>query len=124
VANYVVDQLDELSHSKQDETNRIIKLEAFCMELVTTAWRKPLTQQQSNLVVSAQFKSASKTDDAVKRVVLLALKSPRFFYRGLQASASLNLRVESKAPAKGVQAKTQSSRAEGAWPEDFEIASR
>src|SRR5437867_922293 len=47
VANYVVEHLDQLSHSKQDETNRITKLEAFCMELVTTAWRKPLTQQQS-----------------------------------------------------------------------------
>ena len=132
VANYVVEHLDQLSHSKQDETNRITKLEAFCMELVTTAWRKPLTQQQSNLVVSAQFKSTSKTDDAVKRVVLLALKSPRFLYRGLQmsasavtrSSASLNRRAESKAPAKGAQTKTQSSRAEGAWPEDFEIASR
>ena len=68
----------------------------------------------------------------LERVVLLALKSPRFLYRGLQmsasavtrSSASLNRRAESKAPAKGAQTKTQSSRAEGAWPEDFEIASR
>jgi hypothetical protein len=42
-----------------------------------------LSQQQSNLYVTAQFSKAPKIADAVKRVVLLTLKSPRFLYLGL-----------------------------------------
>jgi Protein of unknown function (DUF1592)/Protein of unknown function (DUF1588)/PA14 domain/Cytochrome C oxidase, cbb3-type, subunit III len=83
-ANYVVKRLDALSHSKPSDTNRLEKVQTFCGELVATAFRRPLTAEQKRLFVSAQFKSASKTEDAVKRVVLLALKSPRFLYLGLE----------------------------------------
>src|SRR6266404_1670729 len=96
VANYVAGNLDRLSGSKADETNRLAKIEAFCLQFVTTAWRRPLTEQQTRLFVSPQFKKAVKTEDAVKRVVLLALKSPRFLYLGL----------------------------EDARPDDFEVAAR
>jgi hypothetical protein len=48
--------------------------------LVAAAFRRPLTAEQKRLFVSNQFKNAGKTEDAVKRVVLLALKSPRFLY--------------------------------------------
>ncbi len=95
-ANFVVKRLDALSHSKPSDTNRIEKVEGFCGELVATAFRRPLTAEQKRLFVSAQFKSASKTEDAVKRVVLLALKSPRFLYLGL----------------------------DGGKPDDFEVAER
>jgi hypothetical protein len=43
-----------------------------------------LTAEQKRLFVASQFKRASKAEDAVKRVVLLALKSPRFLYLGLE----------------------------------------
>jgi hypothetical protein len=82
-ANYAVKQLDELSHSHPDDTNRLDKVEEFCGELVALAFRRPLTEEQKRLFVSAQFKGAKKTEDAVKRVVLLALKSPRFLYLGV-----------------------------------------
>ena len=83
VANYVVSNLDRLSRSKPDDTNRIARIEAFCDEFVTAAFHRPLTPQQKSIFVSAHFKKAAKTEDAVKRVVLLTLKSPRFLYRGL-----------------------------------------
>lgn len=82
-ANDVVKNLDRLSRSKSDDTNRVAKLENFCEEFVATAFRRPLTSEQKRLFVSAQFKKAKNTDDAVKRVVLLALKSPQFLYLGL-----------------------------------------
>src|SRR6185436_10380191 len=44
-----------------------------------------LTDEQKRLFVSAQFKKGSKAEDAAKRVVLLALKSPRFLYLGLES---------------------------------------
>lgn len=96
VANHVVSNLDRLSKSKPNDTNRLAKLETFCADFVTTAFRRPLTEEQKKLHVSDQFKRAKSAEDAVKRVVLLALKSPRFLYLGL----------------------------DGAKPDDFEVASR
>ena len=63
---------------------------------MATAFRRPLTDEQKRVFVSAQFKTAKKAEDAVTRVVLLTLKSPRFLYLGL----------------------------EGGKPDDFEIAAR
>ncbi len=83
VANYVVQHLESLTKSKPNDTNRLTKVEAFCSELVATAFRRPLTAEQKRLFVSAHFKKTGKVEDAVKRVVLLALKSPRFLYLGL-----------------------------------------
>src|SRR5207247_5585006 len=84
VANYMVKHLDQLSNSKPTDTNRAAKVEAFCGEFATTAFRRPLTAEQRRLFVSSQFKKAVKVEDAVKRVVLLTLKSPRFLYLGLE----------------------------------------
>lgn len=95
-ANHIVARLDELTKSKPADTNHLAKVEAFCAEFVATAFRRPLTAEQKRLHVTDQFKRAKKAEDAVKRVVLLSLKSPRFLYLGL----------------------------DGAKPDDFEIASR
>ncbi|HEY2951905.1 MAG TPA: DUF1592 domain-containing protein, partial [Verrucomicrobiae bacterium] len=86
VANQVVRNLNRLSGSKPGDTNRVARVEAFCREFVATAFRRPLTDEQKRLFVSAHFKKAGKAEDAVKRVVLLALKSPRFLYLGLDAT--------------------------------------
>ena len=83
-ANYVVLRLDQLSRSKPADTNRAARVEAFCHEFVETAFRRPLTDDQKRLFVSSRLKGAAKIEDAVKRVVLLALKSPRFLYLGLE----------------------------------------
>src|SRR5262249_24452561 len=97
VANYVANNLDRLSESKPAETNRIAKIEAFCARFVEAAFHRPLTEPQKRIYVSAQCKKPgvkteqpqgkaqknSELEDAVKRVVLLALKSPRFLYSGL-----------------------------------------
>src|SRR5262245_48474434 len=80
VANYLVRHLDRLSNSKPNDTNRAARVEAFCSEFVTVAFRRPLTEAQKRLFVWSQFKKATKVEDAVKRVVLLTLKSPRFLY--------------------------------------------
>ncbi len=93
VANYVVKHLDRLSKSKLSDTNRIAQLESFCSEFVVTAFRRPLTEAQKSAFVSSRFKNASKTEDAVKRVVLLTLKSPRFLYLGLEGAKPDNFAV-------------------------------
>jgi hypothetical protein len=95
VANHVSKNLDRMSRSKATDTNRVAKLQAFCDDFVSAAFRRPLTEEQKRIHVATHFKTA-KPEDAVKRVVLLALKSPRFLYLGLDNSK----------------------------PDDFEIASR
>ncbi len=96
VANHVVNNLDRLAGTKPSATNRTAKVEAFCGEFVAAAFRRPLTPEQKLVFVSNQFRRAPKAEDAVKRVVLLALKSPRFLYLGL----------------------------DGGRPDDFDVASR
>lgn len=83
VANHVLKNLDRLTGTKATDTNRIVKLETFCHEFVTSAFRRPVSAEQKRVFVSNHFKKAAKPEDAVKRVVLLALKSPRFLYLGL-----------------------------------------
>ena len=86
IAGQVVRRLDRLSHSKPDDSDRVQKLQAFGRDFVETAFRRPLTREQSDTFVTSQFKNAPRGEDAVKRVVLLALKSPRFLYLGLDAA--------------------------------------
>lgn len=86
VANHIAKQLDRLTGSKPRDTNRTAKAEAFCAEFVAAAFRRPLTAEQRRVHVAAQFKGTSNVEDAVKRVVLLALKSPRFLYVGLEGA--------------------------------------
>jgi hypothetical protein len=87
VANYVLKHLDRLSGSKAGDTNRTVKVEAFCAAFVEAAFRRPLTAEQKRAFVSSQFKKSPNVEDAAKRVVLLTLKSPRFLYLGLEDSA-------------------------------------
>ncbi len=96
VATYVAKRLDKLTRSKPNDKDRTDKVEAFCADLVTRAFRRPLSAEEKQLFVTLPFRSAAKPEDAVKRVILLALKSPRFLYLGI----------------------------EGAKPDDFTIAER
>ena len=84
VANHVVKRLDRFAGTKASDTNRFGKIEAFCQSFVSTAFRRPLNAEQKRVFVASQFKKAAKPEDAVKRVVLLALKSPRFLYLGIE----------------------------------------
>jgi hypothetical protein len=85
VATYVARNLDRLTRSKPADKDRTAKVEAFCAELVTRAFRRPLTDEQKNLFVTLPLRSATKPEDGVKRVMLLTLKSPRFLYLGIES---------------------------------------
>ncbi len=83
VANHVIKKLNGLSHSKPADKDRMKKVEAFCQEFVTVALRRPLTEDQKRILIAEQFRNAARAEDAVKRIVVLALKSPGFLYLGL-----------------------------------------
>jgi cytochrome c553 len=101
-ATYVADRLDELVGIRQrqrgssgrrrrdDSENRgpqlsaeerTAKLREFSRKFVERAFRRPLTPEQEQLYITQHFAEAATPEMAVKRVVLLTLKSPRFLYR-------------------------------------------
>jgi cytochrome c553 len=57
------------------------KARDFCHRFVERAFRRPLTPEQQRRYIDKQFQAARDVETAVKRVVLLALMSPRFLYR-------------------------------------------
>lgn len=59
------------------------KLMAFCRAFVERAFRRPLDPELAERFVHQPFAEARDEEAAVKRVVVLALKSPRFLYREL-----------------------------------------
>jgi hypothetical protein len=62
---------------------RTAKLRDFCYRFAERAFRRPLTPEQKHQFIDRQFDEAKDADTAVKRAVLLVLKSPRFLYREL-----------------------------------------
>jgi hypothetical protein len=58
------------------------KLRDFARTFTERAWRRPLTSEQQALV-ERQFTATKDPEIGVKRVVMLAMMSPRFLYREL-----------------------------------------
>lgn len=88
VAAYVTDHLRDLSGIKEDAGDRTERLKDFAKMFVERAFRRPLTEDQRPLFVDRHFEGTADPALAVKRVVLLALKSPRFLYREMAAGPS------------------------------------
>jgi hypothetical protein len=80
VAEHVEANLEELAGVKSGAPDRIDKLKQFCRRFAETAFRRPLSDADYQRYVERQFTAAKTPEIAVKRVVLLALKSPRFLY--------------------------------------------
>lgn len=84
VATYVAANLAELAGTSSDKQ----KLRDFAQRFVERAFRRPLSAEQKRLYVEHQFEVAADGETAVKRIVLLALKSPWFLYREVGTSAA------------------------------------
>lgn len=80
-AAYFEKDLAERTGVKDDEPDRIEKLKGFCRRFVERAFRRPLTKEVEETYIAKQFAAATTPEMAVKRVVILTLKSPRFLYR-------------------------------------------
>lgn len=80
-AAYVAGHLKRLAGCEPDAPDREAKLREFCRRLAERAFRRPLTDEQKAFFVDRHLAGAADLDAAVKRVVLLVLKSPRFLYR-------------------------------------------
>lgn len=86
VATFVSSRYEEFVGTKRDATDRDEKLKAFCRRFVERAFRRPLNDEQRSIFVDRHFAEGVDPETAVKRVVLLTLKSPRFLYREVGSS--------------------------------------
>jgi hypothetical protein len=83
IANKVVDHLEALSKCKEDDPNRRQRLKEFCYRFAERAFRRPLTDEQKQFFVDLRFQGEAELETAVKKAIILVLKSPRFLYVGL-----------------------------------------
>ncbi|MFM7318866.1 MAG: DUF1592 domain-containing protein, partial [bacterium] len=81
-ANMVIALLGELAGTKPEDAAevRARKLRDFARKFVERAFRRPLTADQQKLYVDRQFEALKDPEQALRRVILLSLKSPRFLY--------------------------------------------
>ena len=76
----VVHHMDRLAGTREGDPQRRDKVRAFANRFVGAAFRRPLTEAQRKVFVDAFFTNDTPPADALKRTVILALKSPRFLY--------------------------------------------
>ena len=81
VAGFVVGHLKALAGIGLEAPDAKAKLPFFCRKFTERAFRRPLTPEQTQFFIDRQFAEAKDAEAAVKKCVLLALKSPRFLYR-------------------------------------------
>ena len=87
-AGYLAENLLRITGIQDDAKDRKERLVAYCKRFVERAFRRPLTPEIANLYVDKQFLAAANLETAVKRVVILTLKSPRFLYREVVTNAA------------------------------------
>lgn len=81
VTGYISTNLRELAALGFQGTDRAAKLRAFCLRFAERAFRRPLSAEQKRFFVERHLDGAKDLDLAVKRIMLLVLKSPWFLYR-------------------------------------------
>jgi cytochrome c553 len=80
VADHVDADLDALAGTKAGAPDRTEKLTQFALRFLEAAFRRPLSADEQTRLVDAAFAKSASPSVAVKRIVLYALKSPRFLY--------------------------------------------
>ncbi|MEQ8788264.1 MAG: DUF1592 domain-containing protein [Pirellulaceae bacterium] len=86
VAGKLANDLRRFPGFRQGATDNEPRLRLECERFVEQAFRRPLTEEQQQFFVYRQFNEADDLSTAVKRVILLTLKSPRFLYREVGAA--------------------------------------
>lgn len=85
-AEYIVNNLRDLSGVPNEAPDRDKKIREFCRRFAARAFGRPISDELAQFFVDRHFKDAANLDIAVKRSILLILKSPRFLYREIGAA--------------------------------------
>jgi cytochrome c553 len=79
--SFILANLREFANVRIDDADAGPRLREFCYKLAERAFRRPLSAEQRRMYVDRQFELAGDPELAMKRVLLLIFKSPRFLYR-------------------------------------------
>lgn len=71
-------------------------LKQFCYELLDVSNRRPADETLRKVFVDQQLETSTSDEEAIRRVVLLALKSPRFLYPTIDMEATVHQRRSSR----------------------------
>jgi hypothetical protein len=88
IAAYVSGRIDELAGVSSDAPDRVERLKAFLVRLGERAFRRPLSGEETDFYITRQFQKPGEVGAAVKRVVILLMKSARFLYVDAESSGS------------------------------------
>ncbi|MEO8268605.1 MAG: DUF1588 domain-containing protein, partial [Aureliella sp.] len=72
------------------------KMRAFLEQLARTAFRQPLTDELRETYITKQLAAEEDDDEAIKRSLLITLKSPRFLYPALDQDQTASQRVANR----------------------------
>lgn len=96
VANHVVRRIERLAGTRPGDAARAQKIEGTAAKFVSNAFRRPLTADETRRYVTDIFRGAPDLETGIRRVVLLALKSPQFLYVELSSSAPVDQAVAAR----------------------------
>ena len=84
-ANIVIADLSNYAslHENDSPAQRQEKLRDFCKRFVELAFGYPLSVEQQQFYLDSYFEQEEDLETAVKQILILTLKSPRFLYPGL-----------------------------------------
>jgi hypothetical protein len=80
VANQVDQNLGVLSGVKEKDADKADRLKDFANAVMERAFRRPLSKEERKRYLDARFAGAESPEIAVKRIMLMTLKSPYFLY--------------------------------------------
>ncbi|TWU35117.1 DUF1588 domain-containing protein [Novipirellula artificiosorum] len=82
-------------HKNDSDENRG-QLRSFLTEMVETAFRGPLDSETKQVYIDKQVDATEDDAEAIRRVCLLSLKSPRFLYPTLDSNRSKSQQVANR----------------------------
>jgi mono/diheme cytochrome c family protein len=82
-------------HRRDSDENRS-QLRGFLTTIVESAFRQPLDDELRRTYIDHQLEQTQDDAEAIKRVLLLSLKSPRFLYPGADATLTQSQRTANR----------------------------
>lgn len=95
-AQIAIDELYPRYRHRGDNNDNRARLRGFLTELIETAFRGPADEATKQLFIDSQLAKAEDDGEAIKRVCLLALKSPRFLYPAADVNRSPSQRIANR----------------------------
>ena len=87
-AKFAGERIDRLAKTNDEDSNREKKIQEIGSHFVRLAFREDLSKDELDTYVHSKFQKDLPIHLSVEKVVLLALKSPRFLYPEWQALAN------------------------------------